>query len=224
MTRYQELLEEFRSVVSGRVPLLDVIFPPLLFTVLHGPLALNLALVISLLSSLALVGYRLVKQESFGYATGGLAAILLAAGLAWITQSAAGYYLPGILTSGLTTLLCLISLTAKKPFAAWSSHLTRNWPLAWYWHERIRPAYAEVTLGWTVFFGAQFAIQGYYYLQGSTGSLGWIQILTGWPALVLILAASYLYGLRRLDDLHGPSVEEFETGSPPPWDGQRRGF
>lgn len=224
MTRLQELLEEFQSVVGGKVPLLDVIFPPLLFTVLHGPLSLNLALVISLLSSLALVGYRLLKEESFAYASGGLAAILLAAGLAWLTQSASGYYLPGILTSGLTTLLCLVSLVVKKPFAAWSSHLTRNWPLAWYWHERIRPAYAEVTLGWMVFFGAQFAIQGYYYLQGRTASLGWVQILTGWPALVLILAASYMYGLRRLRDLNGPSVDEFETDSPPPWKGQQRGF
>ncbi len=224
MTRLQELLEEFQSVVSGRVPLLDVIFPPLLFTILHGPLSLHLALAISVLSSLALVGYRLLKGESFGYATGGLAAILLAAVLAWITQSAAGYYLPGILTSGLTALLCLVSLMVKKPFAAWSSHLTRNWPLAWYWHERIRPAYAEVTLGWTVFFGSQFAIQSYYYLLGSTGSLGWVQILTGWPALVLILAASYVYGLRRLKDLNGPSVEEFKADSPPPWEGQQRGF
>lgn len=224
MSRIQEVVDEFKSVIAGQIPLVDVVFPPIIFTVLKGFLPLNAALIVSLIFSSTLLLYRWLRQESFAYASSGVVVILLAAGLSWLTQSAAGYYLPGVITSGLTALLCLISLLFQKPFAAWSSHLTRNWPLSWYWHDRVRPAYAEVTIGWLVFFAAQFAVQVYFFRQGKSQSLGWVQIVTGWPALILILAASYLYGLNRLNSLQGPSVQEFEEDIPPPWEGQQRGF
>jgi hypothetical protein len=51
-----------------------------------------------------------------------------------------------------------------------------------------------------------------------------LNILLGWPATILLLVVSYLYGTWRLQNLSGPSVEEFEQGAKPPWDGQRRGF
>jgi len=224
MSRFHEIWEEFKSVIGGRVSLVDVILPPLLFTVLNGPLPLNSALIFSLGIALTLLVIRLMRGEAFGYAASGMGVILVAAVLAWITESATSYYLPGILSSGLTTLLCLVSLVVKKPLAAWSSHLTRSWPLPWYWHEAVRPAYSEVTAVWAVFFGGQFALQLYLYLQENPGTLGWVQILTGWPALILLLAGSYLYGLKRLQTLGGPSVEEYTQNASPPWEGQKRGF
>ena len=53
---------------------------------------------------------------------------------------------------------------------------------------------------------------------------GYVQLLTGWPATILLLIASYLYGTWRLRKLGGPSVEEFKAGTEPPWEGQQRGF
>jgi hypothetical protein len=46
----------------------------------------------------------------------------------------------------------------------------------------------------------------------------------GWPATILLLAVSYLYGTWRLRNLEGPSVEEFREETEPPWEGQQRGF
>ena len=48
--------------------------------------------------------------------------------------------------------------------------------------------------------------------------------LRGKTLLILLLVASYLYGLWRLQRLNGPSVEEFRSGAEPPWQGQKRGF
>ncbi|MBN1859682.1 hypothetical protein JW848_10850 [Candidatus Bipolaricaulota bacterium] len=48
--------------------------------------------------------------------------------------------------------------------------------------------------------------------------------MLGWPAIILLLAATYLYGLWRLRTLGGPSVEEFKAGAPEPWSGQQKGF
>jgi hypothetical protein len=224
MSKINELLQEIKSVFSGRIPLLDVILPPLLFTLLNELLSLQESLIIALISAGAFLAYRAWKKQALGYTLSGAAITVLAGILAWVSQSPKGFFLPGVITSGITFLLALVSIFAKRPLAGWSSHLTRGWPLDWYWHPRVRPAYNQVTWGWTVFFGLQFAIQGYFFLVGSASSLGIIQLLTGWPALIIVLAASYLYGQWRLGKLEGPGVDEYLNQSPPPWEGQQRGF
>lgn len=224
MSTFQEIAQELRSVLSGQIPLADVILPPLVFTVLSGRITLAAALLISLGLSAALIIARLITGQPIGYTLGGAGLILVSGGLAWITASAQSFFLPGVITSGLTFLAAVISLVIGKPLAAWSSHITRGWPLAWYWHPRVLPAYREVTAAWTIFFLAQFAVQTAFYLRGNAASLGWVQLLTGWPALIILLIGSYLYGLNRLTRLEGPGVDEFERDQPPPWDGQQRGF
>jgi len=220
----QEIAQELRSVLSGQVPLLDVILPPLAFTVLNGRLDLLPALGISLGVSAGLLIVRLVSGQGVAYTLSGAGLILISGLLAWVTASAEGFFLPGLITSGLTLLAAVISLITGRPLAAWSSHITRGWPLDWYWHPRIRPAYLEVTIAWAVFFLAQFLVQGAAYLWGNASTLGWVQLLSGWPALIPLLIGSYLYGLWRLGKLNGPSVEEFQHDQPPPWEGQQRGF
>jgi hypothetical protein len=107
---------------------------------------------------------------------------------------------------------------------ALTSFVARRWPLAWYWHPRVRPAYNEVTLAWALFFALRLALQ-YAALRRQDATLtAFLHIVGGWPATVALLALSYLYGTWRLSRLGGPSVEEFRAGAPPPWDGQRRGF
>lgn len=224
MSKFHELLEELKTVLGSRVPVVDVIGPPLIFTLLNGRLNLFLALILSISIASMLVIFRLLKGQSLWYAGSGLLVILLSAGLSLLTQTAAGYYLPGVITSGLTFLLAVISMAVKRPLAAWTSHLTRNWPLDWYWHPRIRPAYRDVTLLWSLFFGFQFVLQVWVFRAGTAQTLGWVQLLTGWPALIVILVISYLYGLRRLQNLNGPSLREYQEDVPPPWEGQKRGF
>ena len=75
-----------------------------------------------------------------------------------------------------------------------------------------------------VFFGLRLALQFNLLQAGAASQLGVVQFLTGWPATIILLIASYLYGTWRLRNLGGPAVEEFETGAEPPWQGQQRGF
>jgi hypothetical protein len=121
-------------------------------------------------------------------------------------------------------LLALISILLKRPLVAWTSFLARRWPLGWYWHPGVRPAYSEVTFFWTLYFSGKAVLQIFIFTQGETLELGLFQLLSGWPATILLLIASYLYGLWRLKNLQGPSVKEFKEKSLPPWEGQRRGF
>lgn len=121
-------------------------------------------------------------------------------------------------------MLCLASVLVGRPLVAWTSFIARRWPLKWYWHERVRPAYSEVTLAWAAYFGLQTIPQVNLLRDQATTALGIVQLISGWPGTIVLLALSYLYGTWRLQKLRGPSVKEFVEGSQPPWEGQKRGF
>lgn len=225
MNKLQELWEELKQVFGGKgVKLLDAALPVVVFLAANPRLGLILALILSVVTAAVFALVRLIKKENLYYALGGLGAALLAAVFAYLNDSAAAFFLPGLISSAITVFLLLISTLFKRPLAAVSSHLTRGWPLAWYWHEKVRPAYTEVTLFWAVGFGARLALEYWLFQRGAAGSLGLIRTVLGWPYTILLLILSYLYGLWRLGRLEGPSVEEFKSGVESPWVGQKRGF
>ena len=223
-TRLQEIKGELQSVLSGRGSWLDTILPPILFILLNAVFGLNFALSGSAVVAALFAGYRLVKRQPVRYALGGIAAVLLAAAAALFTGRAEGYFLPGIITGVFTVILCLVSVIIKRPLVAFTSYIARRWPLDWYWHPQVRPAYSEVTLAWALFFGIRTSLQFLLFQNQAASTLGFFQLLSGWPATILLLIASYLYGIYRLDNLEGPSVQEFKQGTAPPWQGQKQGF
>ena len=81
-----------------------------------------------------------------------------------------------------------------------------------------------MTVIWLFYFAARLFWQVSLFQGREIDELTLINTLTGWPATIALLIISYLYGTRRLAQLHGPSVEEFRNGAPAPWSGQRRGF
>ncbi len=222
MNKLRELIEEFRAVFRGR-KVLDSLLPPLLFLLLNAWLGLGWAAAGALLMAATFALWRLARHQPPGYALGGLGGVALAILLALLLGRAEGYFLLGILGNGGTLLLTLASVLLRRPLVAWTSLLARRWPRDWYWHPRVRPAYSEVTLAWALFFALRLALQLSLF-QGQATLLGWVQVLTGWPATIVLLVVSYLYGTWRLRTLKGPSVDEFKAGAAPPWNGQRRGF
>ncbi|MCG7853551.1 MAG: DUF3159 domain-containing protein, partial [Methanosarcinaceae archaeon] len=223
MTKGVEILEELRMVLGGRSSLLDSILPPILFVVLHGIWGMQVAIWASLGLAVVIALSRMVKHQPWLYALGGAAGVALAVAIASLSGRAAGFFLPGIVSGALSVLLSLMSVLVGRPMVAFTSYIARRWPLKWYWHPRVRPAYSEVTWLWFAFFGLRLLLQ-FSLFQGSSASLlGIVQLLTGWPATILLLIVSYVYGTWRLRNLGGPSVEEFKSRAEPPWQGQQRG-
>lgn len=221
--KVRELLEEFRSV-TGKVGLLDTILPPVLFLLLNGFAGFTAAMIGAMGLSVLIAVLRLRRGQSLVYALGGMGSVGLAIALALLLGRSEGFFLPGIVNGGLTVALALVSLLIHKPIVAWTSYLARRWPLEWYWHDRVRPAYTEVTVAWLIFFAAKLFWQVTLFQNKNVGELAFVNALTGWPATIALLIVSYLYGTWRLARLGGPSVEEFRNHTPPPWQGQRRGF
>ena len=222
--KLRELWEELRTVFAGRSNLLDAVIPPLIFLIANALLGFDYAVWGALLTSLLVSLLRLRRGQSLKYAFGGLGGAILAILAARLLNKAEAYFLPGIITGVLTAIICGGSALVGRPLVAWTSHIVRRWPLDWYWHPRVRPAYNEVTIAWAVFFAVKLAVQLFFLQQARAGALAVINVIMGWPATIVLLVLSYVYGLWRLGHLQGPSVSEFEAGAEPPWKGQRRGF
>lgn len=224
MNKINEIREELRLVMAGRGGVIDTLVPLLFFVFLNAVWNFQVALWGALGIALVLALYRLVKRQAFLYAFGGILSVVVAALTTVYLGRAEGFYIPSIISGGGTIVLCLISVLVKRPIVAFTSYITRRWPLQWYWHPRVRPAYAEVTWMWFVFFSIRFLMQLILYQNVSGHLLGVFQLLMGWPATIMLLIVSYIYGSWRLKQLEGPSIREFSDDVPPPWEGQSRGF
>jgi predicted membrane protein len=224
MDKLSEILEELRLVLAGRSNILDSILPPLLFVLLNAIWGMQVAIWASLGLAVAIAILRLLKRQTLLYALGGAGGVALAAAIAYLLGRAEGFFLPTMISGGVTVLLCLVSVLVGRPLVAVTSFVARRWPLNWYWHPKVRPAYSEVTWLWVIFFGLRLLLQFNLFQDAATSLLGIVQLLTGWPATITLLIISYLYGTWRLRNLRGPSVEEFKSGAEPPWEGQQRGF
>jgi len=217
-----EIIEELKTVLSSKT--IDAILPPLFFVIINRIVSLDAAAIAAISVAIIIGIIRLAKKQPWKYALGGLFLVSLASGLSYITKSAASYFIPAIISSSVLLILALGSLIIKKPLAAWASHLTRGWPLEWFWRKDVKPAYTEVTWFWTAFLFMRLFIQITLYRLGESSNLTWANILLGWPFTISILIFSYIYGLWRLKNLGGPGVHEYKEDKDPPWEGQTRGF
>ncbi len=220
----RELLEELRAVFAGRNSFLDAILPPILFLLVNGLAGFQAAMWSALALSVVIAAVRIFRKQSLLYALAGVGSVAVAIGIAWFLGKSEGFFLPGLISGSMTLLLTVVSLVIRRPMVAWTSFIARRWTLDWYWHPQVRPAYSEVTFAWTLFFAARLLLQFSLFENQDVNSLAVTNFITGWPATILLLVFSYLYGTWRLAQLRGPSVEEFNNGAPAPWQGQRRGF
>ena len=223
-SKSRELLDEFRTVFAGRNSFLDAILPPILFLLVNGLAGFQAAMWSALGLSVVIATLRIIRKQSLTYALAGVGSVAIAIGIVWILGKSEGFFLPGLVSGSMTLLLTIISLVFRRPLVAWTSFIARRWPLDWYWHPQVRPAYSETTFAWAVFFAARLFLQYSVYQSEDVTLLAVTNFITGWPFTILLLVLTYLYGTWRLVKLQGPSVEEFKNKTPPPWQGQRRGF
>lgn len=219
---FREILEELNSVLKGKT--LDALLPPLLFVLAQSRTTLINAVIIAIGLSLLIGFYRLFKRQAIAYAFGGLVTVLIASAFALFANNASNYYLPGILSTTFLFIVMLVSVLIDKPLAAFVSHLTRGWTLAWFWRKDIKPAYREVTWFWVAMFGLSTGVQWVFYLGSDLNQLVWVTSLFGLPFTIFVLIVTYVYGLWRLKNLGGPGIDEFNQNKQAPYKGQTRGF
>lgn len=218
----KDVWSELKLVLSGHT--LDILFPPILFLVLNNLISTTIAIVGSSIFGILVLIRRILKHDKIYYAIGGLVGIIVANISIYINQNTSNYFLPDLLSTFGLIIITLVSLVLNKPLAIWVSHITRGWPLEWFYRKDILPAYREVSIFWLIFFLIRFSLEMYLYLTSTLETLVFFNVMLGFPMLIGVLTISYIYGITRLKSLKGPSVDEFMNGEPKPWQGQRKGF
>lgn len=222
MGKTAEVYQEIKVMLAGKT--IDAVWPPLVFVFANLFVELIWAVVAALTLATILAIRRLIGRQKWHYAVAGLLGVAIAGGFALWTQSAVNYFIPVTAGTALWFTFSLGTIVVKKPLAALASHLTRRWPLEWYWRSDVRPAYVAVTWFWVVFFLLRLVAQTLLFLGGDAFVFAWANALLGWPVVVVVLIISYVYGQWRLRSLGGPGVDEFTQHASPPWQGQQRGF
>ncbi len=219
---FKEIYEELILVLKGKT--LDTLLPPIVFILSLNLLNLNVAIIISISLSVLLWFYRAIHHDNQKYAIIGLLGVGIASLFAYLNNNPRTYFIPDILGSGIVLIVTIFSLIINKPLAAYVSHITRGWPIAWFWRKDILPAYREVTWFWLLYFILRTSVETVLFLNDSIDELVWFNTFVGFPLLIAILTISYIYGMWRLHQLKGPGVDEFIEKKEPPYKGQTRGF
>lgn len=217
-----EISKEVKGVIGGKT--IGAIFPPIVYAFVNSFAGLTWGLASAVATAVFIGVARYLKGETIRYALGGLIGVIIASGFAYYAGNAANYFLPRVITSGFLFLVAIGSLIIGKPMAAIASHLSRGWEISWFMRKDIKPAYIEVTIGWAGLFLFRMFLQIILLRGESLLIMAWANILLGFPATLLVLVATYIYGIWRLKKLGGPGIDEYREGLEPPWRGQIRGF
>ena len=224
-TTLREIQDELRSLLEGRAGIVDGIVAPIVFVVTNAIAGMPAAAYAGVAVAVTVVVVRLARRNDLRYAVSGLFGTGLAIALALRSGDAQDYFLPGIISGVATTVIAVVSVAVRRPMVAYMSWVARQWPLDWYWHPGVRPAYARVTWLWAGFFAVRTGVQIWLFLTDQTTALGFVRAATGWPGTIALLIATFVVGRNRLLELGGPSVDQFESNAPrAEWQPQPSGF
>lgn len=219
-----DIREEIQSLFVGERTLGDSFAPPLLFVAVNAIWSVGWAATVAILAGTGVAVWRVRKGQQVIYALAGIAAVVFAAFLALRSGRAEDYFLPGIVSTAGWALGTLASILVKRPLSSWTSWAYRRWPLRWYWRDDVRPAYSHVSWYWFWYFVVRGGVSAWLYVVEQPEALALWKTLTSWPTILPLLYVTYRIGVERRNALGGPSVEEFETGAEPPFQGGQRRF
>jgi hypothetical protein len=80
--KWRELLNELRTVFTGRNSFLDAILPPIIFLVINGLVSFQAAMWSALAISISIAIFRVICKQSLLYALAGVGSVTAAIGIA----------------------------------------------------------------------------------------------------------------------------------------------
>jgi hypothetical protein len=179
--------------MGGVRGLLDSALPATVFVlanlVVDG--GLTVPIVLSLVAGLLVVVLRRLRGEPVQQAFSGFFGLAIAVAFARFTGTGEGFFLPGIVTTGLTGVVFLVSLLLDRPAVGYA--LTAYDPryAAWKVHPPLRRACRLATAFWALTFFIRAGVATFVYTrEGDNDGLLLIVVnAVKWP---LILAAVVL--------------------------------
>ena len=224
--RFKKQFSEIKSEVLGlnesQNNIFDSVLAPVFFVLLNRFFDLNIAIIGTGFLVVLTIIYRVLRKDDLKFAFIGVVGTIVALLIARFQGSASGFFLPGIIRDLSIALIGFVSILIRRPFTIYSSQYFRKWPMEWYLLPSVKPAYNQIAILWVAFLSLKGGLQILFFNNPEV--LAIIKLSTSNQTTLILLIVSYFFGLRKLKNLKGPSVEEFNNNVSPPWKGQERGF
>lgn len=174
--------------------------PVAVFIVVNIVADLQPALIAALASGVVIAVWRLVRKQPLQPAISGLLGVGVAAFIAYRTGEARGFYLPGLIYSGVLALVFLVSLLVRWPLAGVVWHGINGDGQGWRRDRRLLRAYMWATLLWALVFLARVVLQGILYWNDQATWLGIARLAMGYPLFgVALLGTIWAVSRARRD-------------------------
>ena len=160
--------------------------------------------------------YRRIKKQNLKFVFYGFIGSLIALLIARRQGSASGFFIPGIIRDTTIAIFGILSILIRKPFTIYSSKAFRNWPKGWYFHKKVNLLIQKLLLSGPFIYYLKAGLQIYFF--NNPEILVVIKLATSNQSTIILLVVSYIVGQNQLQNLNGPSVEEFINNSPEPLD------
>jgi hypothetical protein len=206
-----DLLRDRRFYTDGAVP-------PVLFVTANAVWGLNVAAIAAASFAVALTAWRLVRRERVIHAIGGLLGLGIALLIALRTGSASNYFLPGVISGSVMTVVGVGSIIVARPISATLFRAVEQRPREWYRIPRVRNTHLIITAAWTLLIGGRTGLRGWLILQDRTIELAAQSVLLGVPLTLGLVGASWVFLRRRLADVPVPDPEPAAEAVVPPSD------
>jgi hypothetical protein len=193
--------EQIAEQLGGVRGLIESSLPVLAFVLLNVVLgdavvglekrtALYWAIAGSVLTALAIGGFRLVRRQPVRHAVNGVLGIAVGAYLAWRTGKAEDFYLPGILLTFGQAAVLLLSLAVRKPLIGYAWGIMANkGHQDWFANSKLFRTFQWLTFVWVISLCLRAGVQLYLWSQHEANALGIVRILISWP----IYAGTFAY-------------------------------
>ncbi|WP_405135331.1 DUF3159 domain-containing protein [Nocardia sp. NBC_01388] len=197
-----EMWGKFRAL-GGLGHLVDGAAPAVGFLIGYAAVDAKIGVLIALVVACAVAGYRLLRGDSVKVVAISVAVVVVFSLFVGLTGEGRGFYLPDLIICAAGTLAFGLTLLGGRPLSHWISRKVGLEPAA---HadprQRIR-LHRRVTLAWFVFWALHLVVMVPLYVGNQVVLLGSVALILGKPALVVMLAASWLWVRRSLDQHPG---------------------
>jgi drug/metabolite transporter (DMT)-like permease len=173
--------------------------PTLAYVIANAMAGLDTAIMVAIGVSVFLIMLRRVRKKSIQPAVSGLLGVVVAALIAFYTDSAEGYFLPGIWASLGMAIVFAVSVVVRRPLVGVIWHLLTSADDAkqvWHTDPVAVRAFDVATLTFVAVFATRFIVQDWLYDAGSAGWLAFARIAMGYPLLALALVVT-CWAVRR---------------------------
>ncbi len=192
--------------MGGIAGLIYSTVPIVVFVTVNSLADLTPAIIGAVGVAVAVLLFRLARQEPVQPAVSGLFGVAICVFIAYRTGDAKGFFLFGIWTSLLYAGIFFASILVRWPLVGVIWNVVNATGTQWRKHRKTLIAYDMATTIWAALFGIRYLVQSFLYDSDETGLLAVARIGMGWPLTALAALATVLL-VRRAERVEESAVD-----------------